>query len=309
MGLDDGSDSSHRFPAPAAKPVTPARRATGVSRRRVLSKFGRLFVAAAVVVPLLMPYAVANAVVASDSAVVSISNGPSVGKPANSSIAAFAFATTVTAASYVQFECAIDFVEMEHCSAHQTGECLGICSGTTSTGSLPDGLHTFRVRAYLCPVVNDCGDPLNWIGGPSLERRFGIDTALPIASITSAPTVKRPALTRLPQITVASNEPGHILCSIKKGTSPSNRSGLCDNSILGKPLRNGVYTLKVVAVDLANHQSLPLIHRFKVDAFTPRKCKRGKSAASRATFRRCKAANRRARQRWQRRNGIGSAQV
>lgn len=238
---------------------------------------------------------------------VSVVSGPTVDRPIKGVDFTFGYRSSAAPGSLIHFDCSTDSTELSSCNGFYPAKCNSICGESVHIGVLAEGQHVFRVGASTCLILTDCDEPADWTHGPILEHAFMVDRTPPVVSIVSSPTMEHPALTLRPHIAISSNEPVSLLCALKRGMLPTYGFLPCDNGVVKKPLRNGVYTLHVVAVDIAKNDSAKVMVHFRVDAFTPRKCKRGKSDSSRAAYRRCKAANRRAKQRWKRRNGIGSA--
>jgi hypothetical protein len=146
----------------------------------------------------------------------------------------------------VLFECRIDLDPF--------GDCSG--TGTHTTGTLPDGQHTFRVRA-LNEV--DSKDPT------PAQKVFTVDATAPGSSISSGPS--GPSTSRSAQFAfTGSGSPTGFECRLDSGTftsctSPKSYSGLSD----------GEHAFEVRSRDAAgNRDASPASREFSVDTKPPK---------------------------------------
>ena len=159
-----------------------------------------------------------------------ITGGPSGATSSTSST--FRFASTDTAAT---FQCKLDDRSWSSCA-----------SGKTYTG-LPQGSHTFRVRAKDSAGTND----------PSpAQRRWKVDTVAPNTTITSVSVGGKSATFSFS----ASEDGGTFECRLDGGawqacSSPANYGGL----------KHGNHSFRVRAIDTAgNRDATPAIRSFSI---------------------------------------------
>ena len=119
------------------------------------------------------------------------------------------------------------------------GADFAACTSGTPLPALPDGAHTFEVRA-LDLAGNHDEDP------PS--RQFRVDTADPVLTITG------PALTNdtTPTFTLSANETlglGGFSCKVDSQAVP------CDDSVTSPPRLEGTHTVEVTASDEAGNEA------------------------------------------------------
>jgi hypothetical protein len=159
-----------------------------------------------------------------------ITKGPS--GPSTSTSATFRFASNDTAAT---FQCKLDDRNWSSCS-----------SGKTYTG-LPQGSHTFKVRAKDSAGTND----------PSpAERTWKVDTVAPNTTITSVSVSGKSATFSFS----ASEAGGTFECRLDGGawrgcSSPTSYGGL----------KHGNHSFRVRAIDAAgNRDATPALRSFSI---------------------------------------------
>jgi putative glycosyl hydrolase/Big-like domain-containing protein len=155
---------------------------------------------------------------------VAISSGPAPGSTGSDPQATFGFATNDPSA---KLECELDDGGFENCSS------------PFSTSHLPDGSHTFRVRATDKAQNTDLA-----------ARSWTVDTTPPTVTITSGPGAGSTSSNRSAAFGFASDEPDvsfgcRLLGSgvFRDCGSPFTASGLAD----------GAYTFQVKATDAAEN--------------------------------------------------------
>ena len=160
----------------------------------------------------------------------SITDAPS--GPTSSTSATFRFSSTDTAAT---FQCKLDDRSWSSCT-----------SGKTYTG-LPQGSHTFRVRAKDSAGTND----------PSpAERTWKVDTVAPATTITSVSVSGRSAT-----FSFSSSEAGSTFeCRLDGGAWQS-----CSSPRSYGGLKHGSHSFRVRAIDAAgNRDATPALRSFSI---------------------------------------------
>jgi hypothetical protein len=159
---------------------------------------------------------------------------------ASGTTATFAFSASEPGAS---FECRVDSFAFVPCSSPFT------------TDPLPDGTHTFEVRARDA-VGNADGSPARW--------SFTLDNTAPESTITAGPPVVGSDPT--PRFEFGADEPGVTFsCRIDGGAYAP-----CTSPFVGPALEDGTHTFEVIATDAAgNTEATPATRTFKVDALAP----------------------------------------
>jgi hypothetical protein len=155
----------------------------------------------------------------------------------NQTTAAFTFSSTPPSA----YECTLD---------DPTFTAPQPCDGTFAANNLPDGSHTFAVRAV----------PL----GPPTEYTWTIDTAAPDTTLTA--TQPSPTTSTSATFAFTSSEPGStFFCSLdSSGFSP------CSSPQTYSGLGGGTYTFRVQAVDAAgNADPTPASYTWQVNGPPP----------------------------------------
>jgi hypothetical protein len=129
------------------------------------------------------------------------------------------------------------------------------CTSPYITAALPDGQHTFEVRA-----IDAAG---NADHSPAV-RTFTLDNAAPATAITAGP----PSVTTdaTPTFVFNADEPGATFrCRIDDGAF-----AICDSPFTTDALADGSHTFEVFAVDAAgNAEGTPARRAFRVDALAP----------------------------------------
>ncbi len=169
----------------------------------------------------------------------------------NSAAAQFAFSGTDGSGSGVaSYECRRDSTEPGAWSP---------CASPQSYASLPDGAHTFQVRATDAAANTDASPAtFNWT----------IDTTAPTATIDAGPSGLTNDAT--PTFEFHSSEAGSSFeCSIDTGTpswAPCTDPGA---DTPPSPLADGSYTFRVRATDQAANTGAPATRAFEVEANIP----------------------------------------
>jgi hemolysin type calcium-binding protein/putative glycosyl hydrolase/Big-like domain-containing protein len=188
---------------------------------------------------------------------LAIAGGPSPGSATNDPTPSFSFSSPDGGG----FTCSIDGAAPQACTSPYTAP------------SLSEGDHTFTVRQ----------------GAASASRNFTVDTTPPPVALTSGPANGSAINDPTPTFRFSSSEPrvsfecryerqGFSACSDPRSDTP------------GSPLRDGLQTFRVRAVDVAHNASEPLLRSFTVDTVPPRVTiqRRGKTGSpnrkARATF-------------------------
>jgi hypothetical protein len=148
------------------------------------------------------------------------------------------------------FECKVDTVSVS---------CPGSSSGSfTPSSALPDGAHTFTVRAVDAALNQD----------PAAESRsFTVDTVAPAApNITSGPFPAPAAMNDpTPSFTYSGESGATFSCAIDGGAPVG-----CDGgSFTPATLSDGSHTFTVKQADAATNQSPPASRTFIVDSTPP----------------------------------------
>ena len=167
-----------------------------------------------------------------------IDSGPN--GPTNDSTPTFTFSSDEAGSTY---ECKID-----------DGN-YGQCSSPDDLTSMPDGEHTFFVRAT---------DSTGHTDPSPAERSFTVDTANPDTTIDSGPN--GPTNDSTPTFTFSSDEAGSTYeCKIDSGSF-----GSCTSPKTLAALPDGSHTISVRAIDPAsNTDPTPATRSFKVDTVPP----------------------------------------
>ena len=129
------------------------------------------------------------------------------------------------------------------------------CTSPHVTGSLPDGLHTFEVRAT---------DPAGNTDPTPASRTFTVDTTFPETSIDSGPS--GPTNTSNPQFTFSSDDPTATFeCRVDVGAFAS-----CTSPYTTPNLPDGPHTVEVRATDPADNTDVsPASRSFTIDTVPP----------------------------------------
>ena len=170
----------------------------------------------------------------------SIDSGPS--DPTNVNTPTFTFSSTKQGSS---FECRSDLAFFRACS--------GPGDSDTPTSQLPDGPHTFEVRATDTAGITD----------PSpASRSFTVDTQAPATQIDSGPS--GPTNDDTPTFEFSSSEQNvDFECSLGGGFSP------CSSPHTTGQLADGSYSLSVRATDPAGNIGPAAEREFTVDTQAP----------------------------------------
>jgi hypothetical protein len=155
--------------------------------------------------------------------------------PSDSTSPSFSF----SADESVTFECSLD------------GDVYAACTSPKTYSGVPDGSHTFRLRAT---------DPAGNVSTASYT--WTIDTTAPSTTITSKPP--NPSNSTSPSFSFSADEPATFQCSLDGATfascmSPKSYSGLTDGS----------HTFRVRATDQAGNTGLPTSYAWTVDGNPP----------------------------------------
>jgi hypothetical protein len=169
-----------------------------------------------------------------------ITAGPAAGSTTNDNTPTFEFTSNEAGST---FECRID-----------TGA-FAACSPPHTTAALPDGQHTFEVRAK---------DAAGNIDPTPASRTFTVDTTPPDTTITSGPT--GPTTDSTPTFTFTSTEAGSTFeCRVDGGTFAA-----CSSPYTTSVLSDGQHTIEVRAKDTAgNTDPTPASRTFTVDTTPP----------------------------------------
>ena len=167
-----------------------------------------------------------------------IDSGPS--GPTNNPTPAFSFSANEAGST---FECKVD------------GGSFAACSSPKTLASLPDGNHTFAVRA-TDPAANTDPTPA--------ERSFKVDTVAPETTIDSGPS--GPTNNPTPTFSFSANEAGSTFeCKVDGGSFAA-----CSSPKTLASLPDGNHTFAVRATDpAANTDPTPAERSFKVDTVAP----------------------------------------
>ena len=166
-----------------------------------------------------------------------ITGGPS--GLTNNATPSFNFTSTSTEGSTLQ--CRLD------------AQAFAACTSPKSYSNLPDGPHTFNVRATDAAGNTDT---------TPARRSFKVDTTAPNTTITSGPNAETNDPT--PTFTFVSEPRTSFECQLDSGSYAPCRSP--------KPysnLPNGLHTFKVRATDPAGNVATPTSRSFKVDNVPP----------------------------------------
>ena len=171
-----------------------------------------------------------------------ISSGPT--GPIASSTAAFAF----TASEPGSFQCRLDSSAPADWSA---------CASPQTYSSLPDGPHSFEVRAT---------DGVGNVDPTPATSTFTVDTEPPETTISSGPT--GPVASSTAAFAFASTEPGTFQCRLDS-TAPADWSA-CTSPQTYSSLPDGPHTFEVRATDgVGNADPTPAKAEFSVDTKPP----------------------------------------
>lgn len=173
-----------------------------------------------------------------------IDSGP--GGPTNDDTPTFAFSAGVPGST---FECRVD------------ADPFAACSGpgdSHTTASLPDGPHTFEVRAIDGTAVPDASPA---------SRTFTVDTTAPIATIDSGPG--GPTNDPTPRFEFSADEPGSTFECRLDGDPFAPCEGPGDSHIVDPPLDQGPHTFEVQATDGVGNTGSPAARSFTVDTLNP----------------------------------------
>jgi hypothetical protein len=182
--------------------------------------------------------------------------------PSASASPSFAFSSTLDSAT---FECSVDGAPFASCASPQ---------GYTE---LPDGRHTFRVRAL---DTTGRADPT------PASRTFDVDTAAPGVTIDSGPA--GPSKDPLPTFTFTSTDPSASLACALGESQPAFGPCLDDGTYRpATPLPDGSYDFSVQATDPAGNATIT-DREFSVDTEAPQVTVEsgpsGRTDATRPTF-------------------------
>jgi hypothetical protein len=169
-----------------------------------------------------------------------ITAGPS--GPTNDSTPTFEFSSSEQGST---FECQVD------------NNFFGVCTSPETVAlALPDGPHTFRVKAH---------DPVGNIDPTPAERSFTVDTLPPDTTITAGPS--GPTSDSTPTFEFSSSEDGSIFeCQVD-----DNSFGACTSpETVALALPDGPHTFRVKAHDAAGNIDPTAAERsFTVDTLPP----------------------------------------
>ncbi len=167
-----------------------------------------------------------------------ITAGPAEGALINDNTPTFAFTADQTS---VSFGCSIDALDPNVTSA---------CASPFTTGPLPDGGHTFRVRATnSVPEV-----------GPDATRTFVVDTTPPETTINSGPQEGETIDTDAPAFTWISSEAGSSFTCVVDGLPLAS----CELTFASGAAA-GPHTFAVTAIDAAgNADPTPASRNFTI---------------------------------------------
>jgi hypothetical protein len=175
----------------------------------------------------------------------SITAGPSGATNDSTPTFEFSGSDNITPSTSLTYECRIDSGTFAACTSPYTAL------------ALPDGAHTFEVRAK---------DAAKNVDGSPASRVFTVDTAAPDTSITSGPAEGATESVGSVSFGFSSTEPGSTFeCKLDAGsyascTSPNDYSNLA----------NGAHTFSVRATDPAgNTDASPASRTWTVDTVAP----------------------------------------
>jgi large repetitive protein len=171
-----------------------------------------------------------------DTAPPTATIGPKPANPSSDSTPSFGF----TAGESATFECKLD------------GGAFAACSPPKTLGTLPDGAHTFTVRAT---------DPAGNTGAEA-SYTWTIDTVAPAATIATKPS--NPSNNKSPSFTFSAGEPSSFQCKLDAGaaaacTSPQSYADLAD----------GAHTFIVRATDQAGNAGATTSYTWTIDTVAP----------------------------------------
>ena len=158
------------------------------------------------------------------------------GNPSNDGSPTFAF-TTIAPAT---FECKLDTAAFV------------ACGSPLSYSNLPDGAHTFTVRA------TDANGT-----GPETGYGWTIDTVAPTATIATKPS--NPSNSKSPTFSFTASEPGSTFnCRLDQGGFPA-----CPSPTTYSNLADGSHTIFVRATDAAGNTGATTSYSWTVDTVAP----------------------------------------
>ncbi|HEU6444896.1 MAG TPA: Ig-like domain-containing protein, partial [Gaiellaceae bacterium] len=165
-----------------------------------------------------------------------IDSGPT--GPTNDSTPTFGFSSEAGAT----FQCGVD------------GAAFVSCSSPYTTAALPDGAHSFEVRAI---------DAAGNVDGSPASRAFAVDTAAPQTTIDSGPSGSTNDST--PTFEFSSEAGASFQCRVDGAAF-----AVCASPHTTVALADGAHTFEVRAVDAAgNLDATPAMRSFTVDATAP----------------------------------------
>ena len=240
---------------------------------------------------------------ASAAPTASIGGGPAEGTSTNASSITFTIAAMNDPANIIDFYCSFDGATFEPCDAINFPACVLVapgqesCTQTKTYVSPAHGSHTFRVFASDCS--SSCDYAYNWIDGPIVSRSFNVDRQAPVVTVTGGPSMVNPLLRGVASFGLSVSEPAQLYCSLD-AAAPAP----CASPFEKPRLANGAYELRVTATDGAGNVSAPVAHRFAVDIFKPKKCRKGKSAKAKAKRKKCVKLNAKKKVKWKKKHGL-----
>ncbi|HXE99723.1 MAG TPA: Ig-like domain-containing protein, partial [Solirubrobacterales bacterium] len=174
---------------------------------------------------------------------LSITAGPAPGSATNDRSPSFSFSSAAPGASF---------------SCRMEGDPYVACSSPFTANTLPDGDHTFSVRATDADhnIAVDARD-------------FTVDTTPPTVTVSSGPTDGAAINDTTPTFRFSATEAGSSFqCSADGGGFSACSGTRSDTS--SSPLADGQHVFRVRAIDAAGNTGQPLHTGFTVDTVAPR---------------------------------------